>query len=83
MRKTLGSYKLSSKLAVGRERRMLIKAVYNFARFHEVKANKKGALFFRVLANVWGIKLNKAGNIEDIFLYGSLLDASRKQGVRW
>lgn len=83
MRKTLGSYKLSSKLAVGKERRMLIRTLYNFAHFHEVKANSKGALFFRVLANVWEVKLNKAGNIEDIFLWGTVLDASRKQGVRW
>lgn len=83
MTRTLGSYKLSSKLAVGRERRMTIRALYNFAHFHEVKANSKGALFFRVLANVWELRLNKAGNIEDIFLYGTVLDASRKQGIRW
>jgi len=81
--KTLGNYKLSSRLAAGKERRMLIRALYNFAQFHEVKANSKGALFFKILANVWELKLNKAGNIEDIYLYGTVLDASRKQGVRF
>ena len=83
MTKTLGSYKLSNRLAIGKERRMVIRALYNLAHFHEVKANSKGALFFKILANVWEVKLNKAGHIEDIFLYGTVLDASRNQGVRW